>query len=60
MEDLYLSATTLLQVIAATEGHRQGDDLTYYAGVTAAAQRMGLQSLSNVRPGAAGRDSVKN
>jgi hypothetical protein len=40
MEDLYLSATTLLQIIVATEADRQGQRLTFYNGVTAAAQRM--------------------
>jgi len=48
MEDLYLSATTLLQVIVATEAARQGvQRLSYYPGVTAAAQRMGIQVLSD-------------
>jgi hypothetical protein len=46
MEDLYLSATTLLQVIVATEATRQGRDLRYYPGVTAAARRMGIRVLS--------------
>jgi hypothetical protein len=47
MEDLYLSATTLLQIIAATEADRQGKDLSYYGGVTDAAQRMGIHTISN-------------
>ena len=46
MEDLYLSATTLLQVIAATEAAKQGKDLNFYPGVTAAAQRMNIPVLS--------------
>lgn len=47
MEDLYLSATTLLQVIVATEATRQGKkDLPFYDGVEAAANSMGIRSLS--------------
>lgn len=47
LEDLYLSATTLLQIIVATEEDRQGvSRLYYYDGVDAAAQRMGIQTLS--------------
>ncbi|MGN8086091.1 hypothetical protein ACTJK6_08600 [Ralstonia sp. 22086] len=46
MEDLYLSATTLLQIIAATEATKQGQDLNFYSGVTAAAQRMNIPVLS--------------
>ena len=48
MEDLYLSATTLLQVIVATEASRQGSTrLEFYPGVKAAAQRFGLRILSD-------------
>jgi hypothetical protein len=48
MEDLYLSATTLLQVIVATEASKQGlDRMNYYPGVTDAAKRLGIQILSN-------------
>jgi hypothetical protein len=47
MEDLYLSATTLMQVIVATEARKQGKDkLEFYPGITAAAQRFGIASLS--------------
>lgn len=46
MEDLYLSATTLLQVIAATEAAKQGKSLSFYAGVTDAAHRMNIAVLS--------------
>jgi hypothetical protein len=47
MEDLYLSATTLLQVIVATEAARQGKrELKFYAGVDAAATSMGVRKLS--------------
>jgi hypothetical protein len=47
MEDLYLSATTLLQVIVATEAMRQGkSELNFYPGVKAAATRFGLRQLS--------------
>lgn len=46
MEDLYLSATTLLQVIVASEATKQGlPDLPYYKGVEAAANRMGIRVL---------------
>jgi hypothetical protein len=46
MEDLYLSATTLLQVIVATEAAKQGKrELSFYPGVTAAAKRMGIARL---------------
>ncbi|WP_146056467.1 hypothetical protein [Methylobacterium sp. V23] len=48
MEDLYLSATTLLQVIVATEAGKQGkQELRFYDGVEAAAQRYGLNVLSS-------------
>jgi hypothetical protein len=43
MEDLYLSASTLLQIIVATEAARQSQRLTYYNGVSAAAQRRRLR-----------------
>jgi hypothetical protein len=47
MEDLYLSATTLLQVIVASEATRQGKrDLPFYDGVEAAANHFGLRVLS--------------
>jgi hypothetical protein len=46
MEDLYLSATTLLQVIVATEATKQGKaELHFYPGVSEAASRFGLQPL---------------
>jgi hypothetical protein len=48
MEDLYLSATTLLQIIVATEADHQGKaKLDYYPGVTDASTRMGIPALSN-------------
>jgi hypothetical protein len=47
LEDLYLSATTLLQIIVATEATLQGSDLRYYDGVTAAANRKGIRVLSS-------------
>lgn len=47
VEDLYLSATTLLQVIVATEASLQGKkELNYYDGVSAAANRKGIRQLS--------------
>ena len=47
MEDLYLSATTLQQVIVATEATRQGKrELPFYDGLEAAANRMGIRVLS--------------
>lgn len=45
-EDLYLSATTLLQIVAATEEANQGKDLSYFNGVTGAAKRVGIRTLS--------------
>jgi len=45
-EDLYLSATTLLQIIAATEETFQQKELPYFAAVTDAAQRVGIAALS--------------
>jgi hypothetical protein len=48
MEDRYLRATTLLQIIVATEAMRQGKpELRFYPGVTAAAHRIGIRVLSN-------------
>jgi len=44
-EDMYLSATTLLQIIAATEETRQGRDLSYFNAVSAAATRAGIPAL---------------
>lgn len=47
MEDQYLSATTLLQIIVATEAQKQGKaSLTYYNGLEDAANRMGIAPLS--------------
>ncbi|MBR0780759.1 hypothetical protein [Bradyrhizobium iriomotense] len=47
LEDLYLSATTLLQIIVATEETRQNvNRLSFYDGVTDAANRIGLRVLS--------------
>lgn len=45
-EDLYLSATTLLQIIVETEKTIQGRDMSYFNGVTAAANRAGIPPLS--------------
>ena len=45
-EDLYLSATTLLQIIAATEEAIQGRKLDYFTAVTAASRRAGVYALS--------------
>lgn len=46
MEDLYLSATTLLQVIVKTESARQnGKRLYFYPGLTAAATCMAITPL---------------
>ena len=45
-EDLYLSATTLLQVIVATQEAVQGKELKYFDGVTEASKRAGLTPLS--------------
>ncbi|MGE3714285.1 MAG: hypothetical protein AB7F82_07130 [Alphaproteobacteria bacterium] len=48
MEDLYLSTTTLLQIIVATEATRQGNaGLRYYPGVTAAANHKRIRVLGN-------------
>jgi hypothetical protein len=48
MEDLYLSATTLLQIIVATEAGQQGKkELPFYAGVADAAKRMSIRTLSD-------------
>lgn len=47
MEDQYLSATTLLQIIVATEAQKQGKaSLKYYDGLEDAANRMGIAPLS--------------
>lgn len=46
MEDMYLSATTLLQIISATEADRQAKDLSYYDGINGAASRVGIRTLS--------------
>jgi len=45
-EDMYLSATTLLQVVAATEETRQGKSLSFLQGVTGASNRFGVAPLS--------------
>lgn len=46
-EDFYLSATTLLQIIAATEESITGNtNLSYFAAVQSASQRVGITSLS--------------
>lgn len=46
MEDLYLSATTGLQIVAATEETKQGKELSFYKGIEGAATRMGIGQLS--------------
>lgn len=47
MEDQYLSATTLLQIIVATEAQKQRKkSLSYYNGLEDAANRMGIAPLS--------------
>jgi hypothetical protein len=46
-EDLYLSATTLLQIIAATEQHQAGNsNLPYYQAIQSATNRAGISHLS--------------
>jgi hypothetical protein len=45
-EDMYLSTTTLLQVVAATEEDRQGKELSFLQGVTDASTRFHLAPLS--------------
>lgn len=46
LEDMYLSATTLLQVIAATEGKASGKkDLSYFEAITAASKRYDIPPL---------------
>jgi len=46
-EDLYLSATTLLQIIAATEERLTGNrDLSYFQAIQSAASRVGIKPLS--------------
>lgn len=48
MEDLYLSATTLLQVIVATEATRQGKkELPFNPGIIDATNRMTIKPLSD-------------
>jgi hypothetical protein len=42
LEDLYLSATTILQVVAATEEGRRGAPLSFRQGVTDASARFGV------------------
>ncbi|WP_292923421.1 hypothetical protein [Nitrosomonas sp.] len=46
LEDLYLSATTLLQIIAATEEQRAGNDMSYFQAIQSAANRVGISPLS--------------
>lgn len=46
LEDLYLSATTVLQVIAATESDRQNKELSFFTATSAAANRAGIRALS--------------
>lgn len=46
-EDFYLSATTLLQIIAATENYRIGNsNLSYFDAVKYASERVGISSLT--------------
>lgn len=46
-EDFYLSATTLLQIIAATEKKMTGNsNLSYFDAVNSASQRVGITSLT--------------
>lgn len=47
LEDLYLSATTILQVVAATEEGRQGASLSFRRGVTDASARFGVAALAD-------------
>jgi len=47
LEDLYLSTTTLLQVISATEADRQGSDLSFFSGLQGAASRAGVAPPSH-------------
>lgn len=46
LEDLFLSGTTVLQVISAAEKNRTGQDLSFLQGVTSAATHFGLRALS--------------
>jgi hypothetical protein len=46
LEDLYLSATTILQIISATEKTKQGVDLKFFQGVSAASNRFAIPPLS--------------
>lgn len=45
-EDFYLSATTLLQIIAATEEHLTGNSLKYFPAIQSASRRVGIPTLS--------------
>lgn len=47
LEDLFLSGTTVLQVIAASEKDRAGAKMSFLQGVTAAATRFGIRALSS-------------
>jgi hypothetical protein len=48
MEDLYLSTTTLLQVIVASEAAKQRKrELQFFPGLIAAARRVGIRALSD-------------
>ncbi|MBL6612394.1 MAG: hypothetical protein ISS15_21070 [Alphaproteobacteria bacterium] len=46
LEDLYLSSSTLLQIIVATEEALTGKSHSYFDGATAAAGRVGISPLS--------------
>lgn len=47
IEDLYLSSTTLLQIIVATEKKKQNKKkLTFYDGIKSASQRFSIKMLS--------------
>ena len=46
LEDLYLSATTLLQIIAATQVSIEKVKMSYFDGVRNAARRVGIRVLS--------------
>lgn len=45
-EDFYLSATTLLQIIAATEKHLTGNSMNYFPAIQSASRRAGIPPLS--------------
>lgn len=49
LEDLYLSATTILQVVAATEEGRQGASLSFRQGVTDASARFGVAPAADFK-----------